>query len=67
MKAITIFIIGLFIFSIFVNVYFLVNNYIENKELDRRLEELSNDNSSPEFMKNGEWFNIILNGYSGEK
>ena len=63
MKLVTIIILGLLILSFVVVGYY----YIEIKE-DKRLEEIYNRvDNSPEFMKNGEWFDIILNGYNGEK
>jgi len=63
MKILIIFMIVL-LFSVCFNVYFFYEEHKENKRLQELYERQDN---SPEFMKNGEWFNIILNGYKGEK
>lgn len=35
--------------------------------LDKRCNYLNEKDTSPEFMKNGQWWNILINGYNGEK
>ena len=68
MKIITVVLIGLLILSLVVSVNFVYQDYNESKEEDERLQELfERKDNSPGFMKNGEWFDIILNGYNRGK
>ena len=65
MKVLTIIFMVMLLSSVFLNMFFFYENYNENKIAVKQIS-LEEDNS-PEFMKNGEWFNIILNGYNGER
>ena len=64
MKILTIIFIMLIITSFCFNIYFIVDNKLEQRE---KIKNINLNQETPEFMKNGEWFNIILNGYNGER
>ena len=38
-----------------------------DSNIAEKLMNFESNQNAPEFMKNGEWFDIILNGYNGER
>lgn len=65
MKLVTIFFILALVLSLTININYFYQDYKEHNQKLKEIYQKENKNI-PEFMKNGEWLDIVIDGYEGQ-